>query len=117
MKTPCAGKFRPRSPWEEIAALGGSEFSSASDLFGPVHGSNPAGNKKIGRSLLDLSMAASGGEQERKGDHFGSESLVDSTRRADPEAGRSRRECEIKGLEGGAPIWSLAHSKKAGNVR
>ena len=41
---------------------------------------------------LDLSMAATGGEPERQGDHFGSESVVDSSRRAEP-GGREGRRC------------------------
>ena len=40
---------------------------------------------------LDLSMAATGGERERQGDHFGSESLVDSSRRADAGGIEGRR--------------------------
>ena len=54
------------------------------DHFGSFHGSNPSGNRRDRGISLDPSMAATGGEPERQGDHFGSESLVDSSRRADP---------------------------------
>ena len=43
-----------------------------------------AGNRRDRGISLDPSMAATGGEPERQGDHFGSESFVDSSRRADP---------------------------------
>ena len=79
----CAGKFRPRRPWEGIAARGGSESSSsAQDHFGPCPWQQPGGeqrrqgdhlwicpwqqpteSEKIGRSLMDLSMAATGEER------------------------------------------------------
>ena len=60
-------------------------------------------------------MAATGGEQERQGDHFGSESLVDSSRRADPggiegrEGARGRKGGRLV-QEGGAPQWTLSRS-------
>ena len=44
-------------------------------------------------------MAATGGKRERQGDHFGSESLVDSSRRADP-GGIEGRRC-ARGRKGG----------------
>ena len=52
----------------------------------------PSGNRRDREISLDLSMAATGGEPERQGDHFGSESVVDSSRRADP-GGREGRRC------------------------
>ena len=59
----------------------------------------PVGNRRYRGISLDPSMAATGGEQERQGDHFGSESLVDSSRRADP-GGIEGRRCS-RGRKGG----------------
>lgn len=71
-----AGRFRPRVVWEVTALEGGVRGSKAADHFESVHDNNRLRIWEIGR--------------------FGSESLVDSTRRADLRSERRQENKKCK---------------------